>query len=257
MLSQHEECFVPRVKDIYFFDRYFHNGFDWYGSFFSDAPPSARAIGELSHDYLYSDAAAERIATALPGVKLLTFLRAPVDRTFSEVNYLVRSGLVRSDDLRTALRLFPEALDHSRYARYLASYIERFPPPQMGIFFYDALEADPVAFAREVFSFLGLDLVDGVDYRERVLPAARPRSRVLARAARAAATSARNAGVPRLVGRAKASSIARMLYAPFPEHARPTLTAVDRDWLHAELDPSIVELERMLGIDLTSWRSAA
>jgi hypothetical protein len=255
MLRQHPLCFVPPAKDIYYFDRYYERGFGWYRSFFDDAHPSARAVGELSHDYLYSDVAAERIALTLPDVKIVVFLRAPVDRTFSEFLYLVRSGLARRDDLRSALRAFPEALDHSRYARYLPAYLERFPREQIGVFLYDDLEADPVDFAGEVFSFLDLELVDGVDYHERVLPAARPRSRVLARAVRAAATSVRVAGLPTLVGRAKSSSLARVLYAPYPAHARPRLTEAERAWLHTELDPGVEELETMLGLDLASWRS--
>ena len=66
VLQQHPQCFVPAAKDIYFFDRYYGRGLQWYASFFSSAPRSARAIGELSHDYLYSEQAAERIASTLP-----------------------------------------------------------------------------------------------------------------------------------------------------------------------------------------------
>ena len=62
ILRGHPECHVPELKDIYFFDRFYARGLDWYLSLFDSAAPGARAVGELSHDYLFSPAAAERIA---------------------------------------------------------------------------------------------------------------------------------------------------------------------------------------------------
>jgi len=97
VLRQHAQCFVPPVKDIYFFDRYYERGLDWYFRFFEAAPPGTLAAGELSHDYLFSSAAAERIAQDLPGVKLITSLRDPAERTFSHYLYMIRSGRTRLD----------------------------------------------------------------------------------------------------------------------------------------------------------------
>jgi hypothetical protein len=254
ILRQHPRCFVAPAKDLYFFDRFYDRGLDWYRSFFDAVPASALAIGELSHDYLYSQDAADRIAATLPEVRLVAFLRAPVERTFSEYLYLVRSGLARPGDLRRALDRHPEALDHSRYARHLAGFVNRFPTDRLGVFLYDGLQADPASFARDVLGFLGLEAIDGIAYGERVLRAARPRSRMLARTARAAAATVRAAGMPTLVGRAKASVLTRVLYAPYADEARPTLSPSDREWLHTELDSSVVELEALLGLDLSGWR---
>jgi hypothetical protein len=254
ILSQHPQCFVPPAKDVYFFDRYYDRGLDWYGSLFAAAPGSARAVGELSHDYLYSEEAASRIASTLPDVKLVAFLRAPVERTFSEFLYLVRSGLAKRSEFRAAIERFPEAVEHSRYDRHLPRYLSRFPRERIGIFLFDDLVDDPVAFGRSVLSFLDVDLVEGIDYEERVLRAARARSPLAARAARAAATGVRAAGLPTVVGRVKTSRLTRLLYAPYADDERPTLDEEDRDWLHAQLDPGVEQLEQLLGLDLEGWR---
>jgi hypothetical protein len=253
-LRRHPQCFVPAAKDIYFFDRFYERGLDWYASFFDAATEAAVAVGELSHDYLYSDQAAQRIAADLPDARLVVFLRHPVERTFSEHLYRVRSGLSNTD-VREALTADPEPIDHSRYARYLPSYLGRFSREQIGVFLHDALVRDPRGFARSVFDFLGIRDVNGVEYGERVLAAARPRSRILARGARTAATLTREAGFPNLVGRVKSGRITSLLYAPFREDDRPRLDDADRRWLHEQLDPDLTTLEEMLGWSLSQWRA--
>jgi hypothetical protein len=227
VLQQHPQCFVPAAKDIYFFDRYYGRGLQWYASFFSSAPRSARAIGELSHDYLYSEQAAERIASTLPEARLLVFLRHPVERTFSEYLYLVRSGLAPPDNVRSALAAHPDAIEHSRYANFLPHYLDRFPRDQIGIFFYEDLARDPSAFAEVVLSFLGAEMLDGIDYHERVLP---------------------------VVGRVKANRIVRTLYVSYGSD-RPVLDESDRHWLHSKLDPDLPALERLLGQPLGAWHT--
>jgi hypothetical protein len=248
---------VPGCKDIYFFDRFYNRGLDWYASFFDAAPPEALAVGELSHDYLYSDAAAERIASTLPETRLIVFLRHPVERTFSEYLYLVRSGLARPDNLRATLAANPEPIEHSQYARHLPRYLERFPTEQIGIFEYDDLARDPAGFASAIFAFLGLGGVPAINYHERVLSAARPRSGVVARGVRAGATLARAAGFPGIVGRVKSSSLTRALYVPYSDQNRPRLKPDEREWLHAELDPDIDQLESLLGRSFSHWKQTA
>ena len=110
VLRQHAACYVPPVKDIYFFDRHYERGLDWYLSFFEPAPAGSLAAGELSHDYLFSPQAADRIARDLPNVRLLTSLRDPAERTFSHYLYMIRSGRTRLD-FAAALEQFPELVD--------------------------------------------------------------------------------------------------------------------------------------------------
>ena len=139
VLSRHPECYVPAAKDIYFFDRYYDRGLEWYLSFFKDAPPKAKAIGELSHDYLFSAQAASRIARDLPCVRLVTNLRNPVERTFSHYLYLVRSGKT-NQSFEIALEQFPELIDNSLYAKHLSAYFREFRRANIRVLFFDRLQ---------------------------------------------------------------------------------------------------------------------
>lgn len=252
VLDAHPQCFVPRAKDIYFFDRYYNRGWDWYLRFFCDAPPRARAIGELSHDYLYSSAAAQRISNDLPDVKIIVFLRDPVERSFSEYLYLIRSGLVRGS-FWDCLRSHPEVLDHSCYASHLPAYLEAFPRSHVGIFFFEDLARDPAALSREIFSFLGVDAIDVAPIHERALSAGRPRSPRLARAMKRAADFTRWLGLANVVGAVKSSRVASFLYRPYSAADRPCIDDSTRLRLAAHFERDVVELEALIGMECTRW----
>lgn len=251
ILRQHPDCHVPDLKDIYFFDRYYDRGLDWYYSLFDGARPDVQAVGELSHDYLFSEAAAKRIAADLPGVRLLTCLRDPVDRTFSHYLYMIRSGRT-NDSFETALGRFPELVDNSLYAKYLRRYLELFPRDQVKVLFFEKLKGDPRGFAEEVFEFLGIRFVEDLPYETRILTASRPRSMVLARLAKLGAGTARRVGLTSLVGRIKSNpQVVRALYRPYDK--RPTMDPATAAELRERFRDQIVELQTLLSVDLSHW----
>lgn len=255
VLRQHEQCYVPPVKDIYFFDRHYERGLEWYFRFFDPAPPGTLAAGELSHDYLFSPEAAERIAHDLPGVRLMTSLRDPAERAFSHYLYMIRSGRTRLD-FASALDRFPELIENSRYHKHLSEYMRRFERDQILVLFFEDLRANAESFARRVFDFLGLPFSEEIDYGRRVLPASRPRSFALARTFRAGAQLARSLGLTRLVGVVKRGPVAELAYVPYGDGERPRLDPEIRARLVEMLRSDIERLADMLGTDLSPWLQA-
>ena len=70
-LKAHPEIYVPEAKELFFFDKYYNKGFDWYLSYFKNIDSGEKAFGEVSHDYLYSAEAANKIAIDLPDLELI------------------------------------------------------------------------------------------------------------------------------------------------------------------------------------------
>lgn len=252
LLRSHPQVFVPPAKDVYFFDRFYNKGLAWYASLFRSAPDGVAAVGELSHDYLYSAAAAERIAADLPGVRLIVFLRDPVERCFSEYLYLRRSGLTRAP-FREAVERFPEIVEHSRYARHLRTYLRLFDADRIGIFFYEHLRADPERFARCVLEFVGVDWHAGLDVERNSRPAGVGRCALAARLARESAQVVRRLGAPGLVGRVKHSRVARLLYRAYDDGSRPRLSDTDRLHLERALAADVAALRELLPTDAPAW----
>ncbi|MEO1525175.1 MAG: sulfotransferase domain-containing protein [Planctomycetota bacterium] len=208
-LAQHPDVFVPELKDLYFFDRHYDRGLEWYASQF-EGGESFAAAGEISHDYLYSAEACQRIARDLPGVKLITILREPKDRAISHYKYSLRFGNVQGS-FQDAVEQNPPILDLGLYAKYLRGYVDAFPPENLGVFWFDDLKADSKQFAASIFRFLGIDDSVEIDVGRGVNGQAVSRSVLLSRLARRGATLARTLGWTKLLGRAKNSAALRGL----------------------------------------------
>ena len=93
-------CVSPAAYDeIGFFDSNFHLGLNWYRSMF----PTKRRIedirrkegvaitGEDTPFYFWNPVAAKRIQKLLPNIKLISILRNPIDRAYSEYQDVVSS----------------------------------------------------------------------------------------------------------------------------------------------------------------------
>lgn len=252
ILRGHPQCFVPMSKDLYFFDRYYERGLDWYRSQFRGASNSAVAIGEISHDYLFCKQAAQRIRRHLPGVKLLTCLRDPVDRTMSQYLYMRRNGLTRKP-LREALEEFPFLVTNSLYHRHLSVYFDLFPESQIKILLFDDLKTSPRTFAADVFDSLDIDFVESLPYEVKSRPASKPRNVTLARFTKTLAGVARSAGLEDLVGWVKRGPVQRLLYKPYTESERPQPNREDTKLLAEAFGEDLTRLSELVQCELPSW----
>jgi hypothetical protein len=251
LLRAHPQAFVPAAKDIYFFDRYYRRGLDWYLSFFRRAGSDTRILGEISHDYLFSAEAAERIRDTLPGVRLLAFLRDPVQRSFSQYLYIRRSGSPVAS-LAEAIERYPRIVDNSRYSKHLRVYLSLFPRESLGAFVFEDLKADEASFMAQVLSFLALDHPqEPLSLPGVTLGGGAARSALAARLAKAGATWVRELRFPGLVGMVKRSSMVQAaLYRPFGRGAaRPKMSEQEEEALVALLLEDMRALPGLLGWD--------
>lgn len=274
-LSQHPQIFMSRRKELRFFP--FEGGRpDYRGP--GDAADAASititldeyrahfegsevfpARGEASPLYLYMSQSAERIRHYLPEVKLIAVLRQPAERAFSQ--YL----MIKRDELETLE--FTEALAaedrrvadgwghrwHYRrrgfYAAQLKPYFERFGREQLRVYLYDDYVADPAGMMRDVFRFLGVDDSYVPDMSVRHNESKFPRSRALQvflnepRGAKNLLKPLLPAGWSRRIGdHLRRRNLTR---PQLSEETRRSLIEVYRE--------DIVELQEMLGRDLSHW----
>lgn len=252
ILSKHPDCFVPPAKDIYFFDRYYDRGLEWYWAHFEGAPQGTVALGELSHDYLFSRVAAERIRTTLPEVAILACLRNPIERSVSQFQYMRRGGEV-GNDFWGAVEAHPKIVQNSRYLANLRSYIELFGSEQVHVLMFDDLVADARTFGEDILARLGLRTDVDLPYEGRVREAGMARSAALSRTLKAGANLARQLGLSNVVGRVKHSRAARLAYREMKPEERVHLGADDKRRLWDIFSPEIPELSRLVGRDLSHW----
>ena len=253
VLKSHPEVFVPPCKDIYFFDKYYNKGLDWYSAHFM-ATPGKTAVGELSHDYLFSVEACERIGHDLAKVKLILCLRNPIDRLYSDYLFTRKHGLV-SGDVFDALKIHPEIYGHSCYYQPVRMYVDRFGRDRVLILDFQEIREKPEKVVEDLYRFLNVDpSFKPPASSEVVLPASYPRNRVLALVSKKLAQLIRDMGFPNLLGRIKHSPLVnRLLYKPYTKTSYPRLSPEDRWHLYGLLKEDIASLEKFLDVRFESW----
>lgn len=225
-LSEHPEIHVHH-REIAFFNHHFDRGLDWYRTLI-DAPPTARAVGDVTPGYLmWTDGPARtaaRLSGALPGARLIALLRDPVERAASAYVHHARKG--RLPDGPSLAELCAEDSDlldglgivsGGWYARSLRPYLERFGDNLL-VLRHDDVRDDPATLYRDVCRHL--------EVRDDVIP----------EGVREVKHSNRDA-------------------VPDAVLASAELTADERrqmwtTWFADEM----TELERMLPIDIGPWR---
>lgn len=259
VLRSHPNVFIPPAKDIYFFDRHYDRGLDWYARHFSAAKPYHTAIGEISHDYLYSQSAAERIAHDIPGVKLITVLRNPYERSLSHYKFVLRNGVTYSG-FEEALTRRDSIVDLSLYAEHLSTYLKIFDRKQIYIGLFDDITRQPKEFIRGLLQFLEQDhseeVLDSLPIYQRYNVASAPRSIVAARVIRSVTNKARALGLSNLIGHIKHSPVTRMFYKN-TKSLSVKISQNEFDRMKSRFLPDMDALEQMTDIDLREWRNTS
>ena len=247
VLSWHPQIYMYSGKNLGFFSSHFDNGWEWYcGNFHPE--PQHRIVGEVSHSYLASEEACQRIHEFLPNVKLIMCLREPVQRTFSDYLDGIKNGKIHSS-LEEELEHTTSLIDKSRYGTHVARYLEKFNRDQIYIGCFDELESAPDRFAAGVFEFLGVDALElPKNLRQKVLPAGAPRVRSIAMAAKALSKMASRVGLTHLRGKVKTSPVVRnILYRQFTDNSRPKMSRATETWLHEIMVDEVQRLDVVAG----------
>ena len=256
ILLKHPDVFVPEIADPYFFDREYDRGMDWYFRLFEGAGETAKAIGELSHDYIHSPEAAERIRQHLPDVKLIATLRHPVERAFSSYQSARYAGVL-SSTFEEALEATtpPHLKRNSQYATNLKPFFDLVPAQNIKLMLYDQLDTDPEGFAREIFEFLEIPFIPGLPYEVVFNPLSKPRAGIGGTVSKNSANLLRSLGLVKVLGWAKRREfIRRIFYKKTAADEKPTVNPETRRRLIKEFEPEIQGVEKLIGRELPAWR---
>lgn len=146
-------------------------------------------------------------------------VRRPSERITSHFGFLARNGDVAAEDGVAAYLDAGDAhglIARSEYRPILDRYVDRFGRDNVLLLPLELLGADPQAYADHLLRFLGLPpRVLGPGDSDKVLAAARPRSRIVARTAHKIGQWMRARGMLGLLGTLKrAKLIRKLLFKP-------------------------------------------
>ncbi len=157
-LARQPLLFMSRSKEPNFFsdDEVHARGFEWYGSLFQNASDE-QLCGEPSTHYTKHPTyprTVERMARALPWVKLIYVMRHPIDRLLSHYVHEMTTGRTLMS-LPEAIDEFPELVDYGRYSMQLKPYLEAFGPRSVLPVFFYRLVSHPQEELERICRFVG------------------------------------------------------------------------------------------------------
>jgi hypothetical protein len=183
-LSQHPCITKSAYDELGFFDSNFHLGLNWYRSLFPTIFERNRIKSKYGHFltfdvtpfYIYSPHAIQRVLDTVPHAKIISILRNPVDRAYSNYYLGVRSGHEKrsfEDVVISDLSLIQNSKDMSKnsyfeqiigrsyiargfYAEQLQMWMNKFPRKQLLVISSEDLARKTIETLQIVFDFLKL-----------------------------------------------------------------------------------------------------
>lgn len=131
-------------------------GVDWYASHF---PPDAPVRGESSPSYTDPSrpCVAERMASVVPGARLVFLVRDPIARAISHYEHLRARGHERRSLDQALARTRGPYVARSRYHAALEPFLARFPASRILVITQEELLRRRVETIRSVYRFVGVD----------------------------------------------------------------------------------------------------
>jgi hypothetical protein len=286
-LKRHPQIYMPYEKEPWFLASEVNSApprpigrtpktLEEYLALFQRARPDQLA-GEASPLYLWSHAAAGRIAALQPNARIIAILREPASFLRSLHLQFLQMYVETEKDFRKAIALedsrskgrnlprnpyWPGAVLYSHHVRYveqLRRYQEVFGPEQILVLIYDDLRSDNEGTLRTLLRFLGVDEGVPIEMKE-INPAVRVRSQRLFELAHTVAEAgspvsrAVNATVrtlaPRQLSRESALAIRNRLFFARPHPPDEALLLE----LRRRFKPEVAALSEHLSRDLvTLW----
>jgi hypothetical protein len=167
MLDAHPDICMSEPKEVHYFNKrgsYFLNtensnynkGFQWYKNHFRHCR-YGQLIGEFSPKYFFDLQAPERIKQTFPDVKLIVCLRDPVDRAFSQYNFVTHYMKKEIRSFEEVIRTEPEYVEKGLYCKHLERYFQYFGKNQVHIIWFEEIKNHPDEALKKLFQFLGVD----------------------------------------------------------------------------------------------------
>lgn len=253
--SRGDVCLPGEVKEVFFFDRNYDRGLDFYFSHFEENDQHALGM-EITATSFDHPAAPERVfKTFGPSVRLICLLRHPVVRSYSLYLHYLRYGIV-SGSLQEAVKQVPQILESSHYEDNLKRWYKYYEPSDITFIYQEELESNQMSFVKKLC--LGLKI-----------PFAEPEEEVqgrynittyskfgpLARLAQNTADFLRENRLYFIINVAKSMGIKRLIFgAERPDANKKNIPLEDKIWLFDQIGDEVQKFEKLIGKTVPYWR---
>lgn len=165
--SRSDVCLPSKMQELYFFDRLYDRGIEFYAAHFSPTK-NHRLMAEITTTLFDHDLAPTRVKECFgQKITLICPLKNPIDHAISLYTHFLSYGLVHGS-LREACFQEPAILHSSHYARYLTRWMDVFGKKHVKLLFQEQLKTAPEQFYNALCLALGLDYQEPAKTRMNV-----------------------------------------------------------------------------------------
>jgi len=278
-LSEHPKIFIPKVKELEFFNReinvfekinifnnekkcfskYDKQGKKSYRQYFLEAK-KGQIRGEWSVKYLHEPAVAEKIKKAFPEVKILVCLRNPIDRAYSQFYFAKYRQKIEKccQNFTQAFKKHPHFYRYnSLYHKQVKRYLDLFPKKNVLVLIYEDMQKNPRQFIQTVYRFLGVNSsFTPPSLAKKINPTVEYSYPLLVKIYSQSARIVQKMGMRTLANVFKKTGIKKLLDLAITEKivSRPPMEPKTREGLQKIFAEDIKKLETLIGRDLSFWK---
>ncbi len=230
-----------------------------YLKFFEPAKEN-QVKGEISTVYMYDSSVAFKIKKEFPDVKILAYLRNPIERTYS--HYYFNKYTTRVDSSKSfeqAIKRYPAVyINTSLYYKCLKPYFDLFPRKNILVLIYEDIEKDPVKFVQNIYRFLDID--DSFvppSLNKKINPTIKNKHPYILGLIHPLLVGAHKLGLGFLINKLKGISAIKNtanILKSKENISRPPMKPETRKYLQQVFAEDIKNLEKLIGQDLSFWK---
>lgn len=224
-LIEQKNIYIPKCKEVNYFNHNYHHSVDWYHSFFKDQC-NEKIVMEICHDYIFDGNAAKRIYDYNGKAKIIVFLREPLDWIVSGYLYSKRNGMYNG----SVVEFYNDKVEKWKieYHKLIIPYQKLFGKENVKIYYFDDISSKPEKLIEDIYSYLDLNkneiIIKGI--HEKVNSAASPRIPLINKWITKSSKKIKKLGGYKLIAAIKFTPIVqKILYKPLPINER--LSAIE------------------------------
>jgi hypothetical protein len=198
------------TKELEFFNKNYERGFLWYHESFHK---QGALTCDISPSYYISEKARTRIKEYNPRAKIIITIRNPVKRLISHYKHNIRFGILKKVSMEQALKIQPDLVENSMYAKYIKRWIKEFGSENVLVLPLEILTKDARSYVEILAEFLGVQInFDNIRVYNKVNYSSQPRNYFLARSARIIRKKINDLGFHRIVKMAKKFGLKKVIF---------------------------------------------
>ncbi len=217
---------------------------DQYLQLFSQSD-NAKAVGEASVSYLFSEVAAKEIFEFNPNSKIIIILRNPAERAFSAYKMDLGKGRIKIS-FSEAVKSSPRYLERGLYYNQVKRYFDLFPKENIRIYLFEDLK-NKKNLMSDISSFLKIDNDYGkIDIDKVSNPSIAPRYKLLNH-------MMHSSGIKSLIGKYFPEKLKKSLQKLYYQKSNIKMTPEEYNELAGFFSQDIQKLSGLINKDLSTW----